>query len=236
MSAGDTTAVFTNDQELGDSLGRAIANLRSTRDASPILNGDDLRIFVSYRWSDSKETTLRLCDRLKHELGSDRVFVDLDNVPIGDDFVEYIRARLKQCQVVLAVIGTEWRGRRRGAASRLDEVDDFVRMELSVALADSIRILPILIDAARMPAPADLPEDVRRLSTMNAATLRPEGLSSPRRRDIAAVRSSVGRGRGAPLLGRGGWRGHIRAWRRRGLQPLVPFKGRPIPVEELRLH
>ena len=50
-------------------------------------------------------------------------------------------------------------------------MNDFVRMELSVALADSIRILPILIDGARMPAPADLPEDVRRLSTLSAATL-----------------------------------------------------------------
>ena len=118
LRTGDTTAVFTNDSDLRDSLGGAIANLRSKRDANPILNGDDIRIFVSYRRTDSQLITLRLCDRLKQELGSDRVFVDIDNVPPGDDFVEHIRATLKQCAVVLAVIGTKWRG--GGAVERVD--------------------------------------------------------------------------------------------------------------------
>ena len=68
-------------------------------------------IFVSYRREDSMAITGRLCDRLRNAFGQDNVFLDIDNVPYGVDFVEQIETTLKKCDVVLVVIGQHWLGR-----------------------------------------------------------------------------------------------------------------------------
>lgn len=129
------------------------------------------KVFVSYRREDSEAITGRLCDRLKQAFGSDQVFVDIDDIPLGKNFVELIRETLKECQIVLVVIGRKWPGRHVKGRSRLEDPNDFVRMEMQLALSTSMAILPILVAGARMPAAADLPEDVRAISNLNAAPL-----------------------------------------------------------------
>jgi hypothetical protein len=112
------------------------------------------RIFISYRREDSSGHVLALLPALRREFG-DRIFKDTDSIPPGEDFVKFIKQELQSCSVLLAIIGKDWLTvqdpRRR--TRRLDSPDDFLRVELSAALrSDRIRVIPVLIERATMPA------------------------------------------------------------------------------------
>jgi hypothetical protein len=53
-----------------------------------------------------------------------------------------------------------WLGGRRSedGTRRLDDPDDFVRLELEAALARGIRVIPVLVDRAPLPRSDSLPE------------------------------------------------------------------------------
>ena len=129
------------------------------------------KVFVSYRREDSAAITGHLCDRLKGRFGAEQVFVDVDNIPYGIDFVDHIRDMLSRCDVFLAIIGRKWRGKVVGGRSRLDYPDDFVRLELETALAQSMAVLPVLVDGAKMPEADKLPAGLRSVCRINAAPL-----------------------------------------------------------------
>jgi len=129
------------------------------------------RVFVSYRREDSMAITGRLCDRFRDKFGGEKVFVDIDDIPYGANFVKAIEETLRTCHVVVVVIGDRWLGKRTRGKSRLDNANDFVRMELAIAMSQSKEILPILVGDARMPAPDDLPEEIRDLAYLNAPPL-----------------------------------------------------------------
>src|SRR5262245_44585530 len=103
------------------------------------------KIFINYRREDSIGTAGRLHDRLAHTFGRDNLFMDVDHIPAGVDFVEYLNSQVAQCGVFLAVIGPNWlnakdnRGRRR-----FDNPDDYVTIEIAAALARKIRVIPVL--------------------------------------------------------------------------------------------
>ena len=56
-------------------------------------------IFLSYRRDDSSGHTGRIYDRLAERLGEQRVFLDIDNIPPGVDFVDAIDRTLDECVV-----------------------------------------------------------------------------------------------------------------------------------------
>ena len=129
-------------------------------------------IFISYRREDTAPYAGRLIDRLAREFSDDQVFMDIDNIEPGDDFVQVIDERLATCNVVIALIGREWlRCKDRAGRRRVDNPDDFVRMELARALARKIRVIPVLVADADMPASNDLPEDLKPLSNRHAIEL-----------------------------------------------------------------
>src|SRR6516164_364511 len=65
--------------------------------------------------------------------------MDVDSVPLGIDFVKHLREAVAKCEVLLAVIGPNWLDLRdeRGAR-RLDDPNDFVRIEIGTALQRQI--------------------------------------------------------------------------------------------------
>ena len=65
-------------------------------------------VFISYRRSDSASSTGRIADRLQAHFGSDKVFYDVDTIPLGIDFRQYVSDRLDKTDVFLVVIGDEW--------------------------------------------------------------------------------------------------------------------------------
>jgi TIR domain len=131
------------------------------------------RIFVSYRREDSAASAGRLGDRLTHEFGDESVFMDVDSIPLGVDFVKLLADQVQTCDALLVVIGPTWSGiRDEDGERRLDDSNDFVRVEIRAALNRDIPVIPILLDGTKMPKAGLLPEDIKRLAVRNALDLR----------------------------------------------------------------
>jgi hypothetical protein len=132
------------------------------------------RIFISYRREETAYPAGWLFDRLADHFGGGQVFKDVDSIEPGDDFVQVITTAVESCDVLLALIGEQWltmtdeHGRRR-----LDSPDDFVRLEIEAALTSKVRVLPILVDGARMPRADELPASLANLVHRQALELSP---------------------------------------------------------------
>ena len=53
-------------------------------------------IFVSYRRSDSEAHTGRVYDRLVSGFGKEKIFKDVDSIPLGTDFRTHLNAVVSQ--------------------------------------------------------------------------------------------------------------------------------------------
>jgi hypothetical protein len=132
------------------------------------------RIFISYRRDETAYPAGWLYDRLAQHFGAGQIFKDVDSIELGDDFVQVITRAVGSCDVLLALIGHRWltipdaQGRRR-----LDDPDDFVRLEIEAALTRNVRIIPILVDGARMPQADELPGGLASLARRQALELSP---------------------------------------------------------------
>src|SRR5687768_4010411 len=128
------------------------------------------KIFISYRRSDAAWTARSLYDRLAAQYGAHSVFMDIDNIPFGIDFRTHIDQAIRNCNVVLAVIGPNWLGTVNGK-KRIEETTDPIRVEIETAFQQRVLIIPVLVDGSVMPGPTDLPDTIRDLSCLNAASL-----------------------------------------------------------------
>lgn len=129
------------------------------------------RVFISYRRGDTSGQARALQETLSNRFGRDSVFMDVDSIGPGVDFVEQIDQAIGSCSVVLALIGRDWVGRGGSDARPLDDANDFVRRELESALQRRVPIIPILIERAPMPAAAALPPSLQPLARLNALEL-----------------------------------------------------------------
>lgn len=147
------------------------------------------RIFISYRRDDTAAAARLVFDRLRN-FGSD-VYFDVSTIRGGEDFEKSINAAIGASDVVLVLIGKNWLAPAQpGALPRLHEDGDYVRAEVSASLARPILVLPVLVDGAKMPAAAALPEDVRKITTRNAILLRHESFDDDAENLIAAALGS----------------------------------------------
>lgn len=130
--------------------------------------------FISYRRDDAAGYAGRLHEALENRIGRNRVFRDVDTLEPGQDFIEAIESRLAECRVFLAMIGREWLDARDAAGRRrLDQPDDYVRLEIAKALSRrEVRVIPVLIEGAAMPPVESLPDDLRALTRKQAVHLR----------------------------------------------------------------
>lgn len=129
-------------------------------------------VFISYRRADSGPWVGRLHDRLVARLGAERVFLDAESIPAGVDFAAFIDASLARVDAVLAVIGPAWSEMRDDAGRRRVETEeDFVRREIARALAAGLRVVPVLVGGAAMPAAARLPSDLAAFARCNAVPI-----------------------------------------------------------------
>jgi hypothetical protein len=129
-------------------------------------------IFICYRRDDSGGYARHLYDRLTREFGRKHVFMDLDDIPVGDDFAVTIAERMRTCTVLLVLIGPNWLTAAKDTGHRrIDDPRDFVRLEIEAAFAQSLTVIPVLVGGARMPSADSLPGAVARLSYLNAFEL-----------------------------------------------------------------
>ena len=129
-------------------------------------------IFISYRRDDAEGQAGRLFDDLSAHFGRDAVFMDVAGIKKGMDFRRIIDEHVTSCGVLLVMIGKRWltatdaKGKRR-----LDDVNDFVRLETAAALSRDIPVVPVLVHDAVMPTEQELPDVLKDLAFRNGTEL-----------------------------------------------------------------
>jgi hypothetical protein len=127
------------------------------------------KIFLSYRRDDTAGHSGRLRDALAERFGPERVFMDLESIGAGEDFVEVVKKAVDATGVVVVVIGRQWLSASdKKGNRRLDNPDDFVRLEVETALGRGVRVIPALVQGAEMPGEDALPESLSKLARRNA--------------------------------------------------------------------
>lgn len=181
-------------------------------------------IFICYRRDDTADVAGRVYDALARKFGARRVFKDVDAIPPGADFGDYIQRVLPTCRSFLVLIGPHWLGARdESGARRLDNPNDWVRLEIETALATKrLEVVPVLINGAHMPRADELPESLRPLARLNAAIIRRDpdfhedarrlssALERGMRADVATVLADLGaapteRAKPKLIVGRARW-------------------------------
>jgi hypothetical protein len=141
------------------------------RDVGAIVNEGDVvteltgvgkptwELFVAYRRVDAPGHAGRIGDRLIGHFGSGQVFKDVESLPLGVDFVEFIRDKLQRAFAMVVIIGPNW-----ATNQRLQNPTDLHREEIRSALERGIHIVPAFVGGASMPSEQELPEDIRPLA------------------------------------------------------------------------
>lgn len=149
-----------------------------------------MAIFVSYRRADSGEIVGRIYDHLVRTFGAERVFVDVNTIGGGEDFVPRLRAALDQSSVVLAVIGPKWL-EHDGATP------DFVLSEIAYALGVPRKlVVPVLVKLDTLPPKHALPLEVQPLLGRHFVKIdTDDGFEDDVKRLIRYLRPRVGPGK-----------------------------------------
>ena len=100
------------------------------------------------------------------------------------------------CRACVAMIGRTWLDARdETGRRRLDQPDDYVRLEIAAALdRPGVLVVPALVGGARMPDAQDLPASIQALGRRQAITIRDETWESDvdRLANIIAQHCGVG--------------------------------------------
>ncbi|MCW5963116.1 MAG: toll/interleukin-1 receptor domain-containing protein [Bryobacterales bacterium] len=146
------------------------------------------RLFISYRRDDSAAEAGRLSDLLRARFGDDEVFIDVESIDPGERFPDILELALMEAEWVLAVIGRNWTTvTHANGQRRLDDPGDYVRKELAIAIERKLRLVPVLVAGAKMPALGELPAELEKLRDYQAVHIRPEYF----RRDADALAGKV---------------------------------------------
>ncbi len=147
------------------------------------------KIFISYRREDSAPHALSIAQYLERQFGGDSVFIDVDRIRAGENFVSVLNDRLGLSNVMLTIIGPNWvKTRDSSGKRRLDDPNDWVRMEVASALAKEIRVIPVLVGGAKLPKVEDLPDDLKSLVKRQAAVVG----TSNFRHEMAGLAGDIG--------------------------------------------
>jgi formylglycine-generating enzyme required for sulfatase activity len=132
-----------------------------------------MKAFISYRRVDTSWVAGRIFDRLRSKLNIDEAFMDVESLALGSRVKEALDKAVSECDVLLALIGEDWLTiRDEQGQRRLDNPNDFVRVEIVAALERNIPVIPIVVDATDMPKEEQLPLALRGLANRNALHMR----------------------------------------------------------------
>jgi len=133
------------------------------------------KIFISYRRKDTADVIGRIVDRLTAKYGNNNILRDVDSIPLGVNFSDYLDKLIETSAVCLVVIGKKWLSfcTQRSENSNADSID-FVQIEIATALAHHISIIPVLLQNASVPSKTQLPKSIQELSFQNGISIRPD--------------------------------------------------------------
>jgi len=150
-------------------------------------------IFINYRRDDSSGVAGRLHDSLAPKFGRDKLFMDVDNIPVGRDFEDYLNSQVAACDAMLAIIGPNWlTAKDETGQRRLDNPKDFIVIEIGAALARNIPVVPVLVDGARMPKASELPDSLKPLARRQAIEIRHANFNSDAEGLVKRLREALG--------------------------------------------
>ena len=150
-------------------------------------------IFINYRRDELGHVAGRLHDALAPKFGRNKLFMDVDNIPVGRDFEEYLKSQVAACDAMLAVIGPNWLAAKDDTGKRrLDNPDDFIVIEIGTALTRNIPVVPVLVDGARMPKASELPDSLKLLARRQAIQVRHTNFRSDAEALVKRLRETVG--------------------------------------------
>lgn len=146
-------------------------------------------IFINYRREDSNWNALAIYNELQKYFSKDQIFKDFNAIRPGDDFVESIAGALQRCDVLLVLIGSKWLDVIDDTGKlRLQDPDDFVRLEISKALSRNIKVVPVMLDGAKMPQRELLPEPLQNLTRRQLVEIDPTRFEDDVRKLADAIR------------------------------------------------
>jgi TIR domain len=132
-------------------------------------------VFICYRREGSAFAARAIYDRVVQRLDRENVFLDVDNIDLGVDWFNVLTDRVAACDALVAVIGRNWvSSAGKDNRRRLDDPDDFVRIEIEAALKRDVRVIPVLVDGAIMPKIGELPDSLKGLSRRQGIEVSPE--------------------------------------------------------------
>jgi len=130
------------------------------------------KVFISYRRDDSAAYSRLLLQSLQEYMDESNIFMDIIKIHDGEDFVDAINDAVFNCDVLIAIIGKNWIDcRNQKGEQRIMQEDDFVRLEVAVALREKRLVIPVLVGGSTMPSVDELPEDIMALSRRQAREL-----------------------------------------------------------------
>ena len=89
------------------------------------------RIFINYRREDDQAAAGRLYDRLLQHFDREQLFMDIEAIEPGVDFVKSLDEQVAKCIAFIAVIGPRWLNARNNDGNpKLDSPTDYVRVEI----------------------------------------------------------------------------------------------------------
>jgi hypothetical protein len=107
------------------------------------------RAFINYRVDDCLAVATTLARELKGALSHAEVFLDHRSLEPGEPWPARLREEVQRADVVLVLIGPRWLT-LQGADGirRLDDPEDWVRLEIEGALGGRGTVIPVLVDGA----------------------------------------------------------------------------------------
>jgi len=154
----------------------------SASDHSPTMRDG---IFICYRRRDASALAGRLYDHLVDWFPG-KVFMDVEDITPGHDFRDRLTNVMDQCQVVVALIGTNWTPSLRQDA-QVEHSPDYVVSELEQAINAGLVVIPLLLDGTPMPPSEELPASLRALRFHHALDVRTQCFT----RDIRPLRAAI---------------------------------------------
>lgn len=132
-----------------------------------------MKIFISYRRNDTADMAGRLYGDLKKKFSNAEIFFDANEIPSGAELSNYIREKIKEADLLLAIIGWNWTDySEETKKNRIFEEYDWVKEELLIAIKNKTPIMPVLAFGAPFPSRKAIPIDIRHILNINSARLR----------------------------------------------------------------
>jgi hypothetical protein len=150
------------------------------------------KIFLSYRREDAAGFAQALFGQLEQSFPAESLFMDVDRIGAGQDFVRVIEEQVRACDAMLVLIGPNWLTvKDENGQQRLENSEDFVRVEVESALKFDKRVIPVLVQKTEMPRADALPVPLKALSRRNALGLTQERFKSDAHGLIKALEDAL---------------------------------------------